>query len=81
MRNKVEWPPTASEVMEVKFESPRSNGMICIEDIEIAVKLLLDHINIDLNAKSNNGRTAFMLACMKGHHNVVKLQLRLTSDL
>ena len=40
--------------------------------------MLLDHLhrNIDLNASSNNGRTAFMFACMKGYHNVVKLQVR-----
>ena len=39
------------------------------------VKMLLDHLdrNIDLNASSNNGRITFMFACMKGHHNDVKL--------
>ena len=37
--------------------------------------MLLDHLdrNIDLNASSNNGRITFMFACMKGHHNDVKL--------
>ena len=41
------------------------------------VKLLLDtsEMNIDLNARSNEGSTAIMLACRHGHKDVVQLLL------
>merc|ERR1711983_185310 len=40
------------------------------------VQLLLERCNseiIDLNASNNYGWTAFMVACMRGHKDVVKL--------
>ena len=42
------------------------------------VKLLIDHLgctNIDLNARSNMGFTALLLACEEGHNNVAQLLL------
>ena len=41
------------------------------------VQLLLDHSdqNIDLNARSNNGKTALMWASFNGHEDIVKLLL------
>ena len=40
------------------------------------VKLLLNHCDrIELNARDNNKRTAFILACQNGHKDVAKLLL------
>ena len=39
------------------------------------LKLFLDHVNIDINARSNTGKTALMLACKNGHVGAVKLLL------
>ena len=49
----------------------------CANGNEDVVKLLLDlsHPNIELNARGNNGVTAFMIACHWGHKDVVKLIL------
>ena len=37
------------------------------------MELLLNDSSIELNARTNNGWTAFMFACFKGHTEVVKL--------
>ena len=40
------------------------------------VKFLLEHSEgIELNARNNDGATAFMDACMEGHKDVVQLLL------
>ena len=41
--------------------------------MENAAKLSFDNHGIDINAKTKLGRTAFHLACQKGHSDVVKL--------
>ena len=48
----------------------------CCNGHKDVVQLLLGHSErIDLNARSNNGATAFMRACCNGHTDVVKLLL------
>ena len=37
------------------------------------VELLLDHSGIDFNTTDDDGKTAFMLACQRGHQDVVQL--------
>ena len=51
--------------------------LACSNGRQDVVKLLLDHTypRIDLNARCNNGSTAFMRACRFGHKEVVKLLL------
>ena len=48
----------------------------CLSGHKDVVQLLLDHPDkIDLNAKENDGWTAFIYACYRGHKDVVKLLL------
>jgi ankyrin repeat protein len=44
--------------------------------MENAAKLSFDNHGIDINAKTKLGRTAFSLACQKGHSDVVKLLIK-----
>ena len=37
-------------------------------------------VKIDLNSKSNNGRTAFHLACWKGHIKIVEMMIELSES-
>ena len=48
----------------------------CFRGHKDVVKLLLDSSErIELNARNNDGKTAFMLACQYGGKDVVKLML------
>ena len=51
--------------------------LACFFGHKNVVKLLLDNSDkIDLNARDNDGVTAYMKACTKGHKDVVKLLLK-----
>ena len=49
----------------------------CKDGHKDVVQMLLEHSNprIDINAKANNGSTAFIMACERGQKEVVKLLL------
>ena len=54
----------------------------CGYGLKDIVQLLLSYPNIELNARTNDGFTAFILACFEGHANVIKLLLsKSTIDL
>ena len=38
-------------------------------------------LNIDLNAKANDGFTAFHLACINGHEKIVEMIMRYSAEL
>ena len=61
---------------EINIKAEDSHGrLLDLVNIfmENAAKLSFDNHGIDINAKTKLGRTAFHLACQKGHSDVVKL--------
>ena len=72
------WKALADNVLLKRY---KSNGKIieaCETGLTEIVKILLDRLEnvlTELDAKDNNGRTAFMLACQNGHTDIVKLVL------
>ena len=46
--------------------------MACKDNEKYVGKLLLNHENIEFNARDHYGQTAFMLACQDGHEETAQ---------
>jgi ankyrin repeat protein len=71
---------TKSSTMSINdtfFDAVKNNKLDVVKTL-IAVK---DSINLDINAKASDGRTALMLASDNGHKEIVELLLKNGADI